>query len=362
MKPSSIAQGILQAILYLFLIAVGVYALYLLQSLITYIIIAAVISLIGRPITVFLSTKLKFGNTLAVVSTMIFFIVVLFGLLSLFVPLILQQGENLSLLDVDALEIKITRLFEEISAYFNWDQANWKSWFLEKDWMNTLNLDALPEFLNTLLGWLSGFTIALFSIIFISFFLLKDAQLMQRTVFLFIPTKSHLRIKDSFEKIKDLLSRYFIGLLLQISILFIIYSLVLGIFGIKNALIIAFLCALLNLIPYVGPLISAVLMLVLTMTANLEADFSSVILPKSFYVMIGFTIGQLIDNFFSQPYIFSTSVKSHPLEIFIVIMMAGILFGTIGLIVAIPCYTALKVIFKAFYADNRIVQSLTKDL
>ena len=362
MKPSSIAQGILQAILYLFLIAVGVYALYLLQSLITYIIIAAVISLIGRPITVFLSTKLKFGNTLAVVSTMIFFIVVLFGLLSLFVPLILQQGENLSLLDVDALEIKITRLFEEISAYFNWDQANWKSWFLEKDWMNTLNLDALPEFLNALLGWLSGFTIALFSIIFISFFLLKDAQLMQRTVFLFIPTKSHPRIKDSFEKIKDLLSRYFIGLLLQISILFIIYSLVLGIFGIKNALIIAFLCALLNLIPYVGPLISAVLMLVLTMTANLEADFSSVILPKSFYVMIGFTIGQLIDNFFSQPYIFSTSVKSHPLEIFIVIMMAGILFGTIGLIVAIPCYTALKVIFKAFYADNRIVQSLTKDL
>ena len=362
MKPSSIAQGILQAILYLFLIAVGVYALYLLQSLITYIIIAAVISLIGRPITVFLSTKLKFGNTLAVVTTMIFFIVVLFGLLSLFVPLIQQQGENLSLLDVDALEIKITRLFEEISAYFNWDQANWKSWFLEKDWMNTLNLDALPEFLNALLGWLSGFTIALFSIIFISFFLLKDAQLMQRTVFLFFPKKNHSRIKASFEKIKDLLSRYFIGLLLQITILFVIYSLVLGIFGIKNALIIAFLCALLNLIPYVGPLIGAILMLVLTMTANLEADFSSVILPKSFYVMIGFTIGQLIDNFFSQPYIFSTSVKSHPLEIFIVIMMAGILFGTIGLIVAIPCYTALKVIFKAFYADNKIVQSLTKDL
>ena len=362
MKPSSIAQGILQAILYLFLILVGVYALYLLQSLITYVLIAAVISLIGRPITVFLSTKLKFGNTLAVVSTMIFFIIMLFGLLSLFVPLILQQGENLSLLDVDALEIKITRLFEEISAYFNWDQANWKNWFLEKDWMNTLNLDALPEFLNALLGWLSGFTIALFSIIFISFFLLKDAQLMQRTVFLFIPTKNHLRIKASFEKIKDLLSRYFIGLLLQITILFVIYSIVLGIFGIKNALIIAFLCALLNLIPYVGPLIGAVLMLVLTMTANLEADFSSVILPKSIYVMIGFTIGQLIDNFFSQPYIFSTSVKSHPLEIFIVIMMAGILFGTIGLIVAIPCYTALKVIFKAFYADNRIVQSLTKDI
>lgn len=362
MKPSLIAQGILQALLYLFLIVLGGYIIYLLQSLITYIVIAAVISLIGRPITVFLTSKLKFGNTLSVVTTMVLFMVILFGLLSLFIPLILQQGENLSLLDVEALEIKITRLFGEISTYFEWDQTNWKSWFLEKNWMDTLNLDALPAFLNALLNWLSGFTIALFSIVFISFFLLKDAHLLQRSVLLFIPTKNHQRIVASFEKIKNLLSRYFIGLLLQITILFVIYSLVLIIFGIKNALIIAFLCALLNLIPYVGPLIGAVLMLVLTMTANLDADFSSVILPKSIYVMIGFTIGQLIDNFFSQPYIFSTSVKSHPLEIFIVIMMAGILFGTIGLIVAIPCYTSFKVIIKAFYAENRFVQSLTKNL
>ena len=362
MKLNSIAKGILQALLYLVLIVAGIYALYLLQSLISYILIAAVIALISRPITNFLTQKLKFRNTVAVVTTMILLIVLIFGLLSLFIPLILQQGENLSLLDVAALESKITRLFEEISVYFNWDQANWKNWFLEKDWMNTLNLDALPEFLNAIIGWLSGFTIALFSIVFISFFLMKDAHLMQRAVFVFIPTKNHQRTKASFEKIKDLLSRYFIGLLLQISILFVIYSIVLGIFGIKNALIIAFLCALLNLIPYVGPLIGAVLMLVLTMTANLEADFSSVILPKSIYVMIGFTIGQLVDNFFSQPYIFSTSVKSHPLEIFIVIMIAGTLFGTLGLIVAIPCYTALKVIFKAFYAHNKIVQSLTKDL
>lgn len=362
MKPSLIAQGILQALLYLFLIVLGGYIIYLLQSLITYIVIAAVISLIGRPITVFLTSKLKFGNTLSVVTTMVLFMGILFGLLSLFIPLILQQGENLSLLDVEALEIKITRLFGEISTYFEWDQTNWKSWFLEKNWMDTLNLDALPAFLNALLNWLSGFTIALFSIVFISFFLLKDAHLLQRSVLLFIPTKNHQRIVASFEKIKNLLSRYFIGLLLQITILFVIYSLVLIIFGIKSALIIAFLCALLNLIPYVGPLIGAVLMLVLTMTANLDADFSSVILPKSIYVMIGFTIGQLIDNFFSQPYIFSTSVKSHPLEIFIVIMMAGILFGTIGLIVAIPCYTSFKVIIKAFYAENRFVQSLTKNL
>ena len=362
MNENQIAKGIVRAILYLTLIGLGLYAIHLLRSLIVFIAIAAITSLIGRPITVFLKQKLKFGNTIAVVSTMSILVILLFGVISLFVPLIIQQGENLSLLDVNALEMKINQLFEEIAIYFNWQETNWKNWLLEKDWMNTLNLEVLPEFLNSLLGWVSGFTIALFSILFISFFLLKDAQLMERTVLLLFDAKNHKRLQDSFEKIKNLLSRYFIGLLLQISILFIIYSIVLVVFGVKNALIIAFLCALLNLIPYVGPLIGGVLMLLLTMTANLEADFSSITLPKSIYVMIGFVLGQLVDNFFSQPFIFSTSVKSHPLEIFIVILIAGILFGTIGLIVAIPCYTALKVIFKEFYADNKIVQSLTKDL
>ena len=121
-------------------------------------------------------------------------------------------------------------------------------------------------------------------------FLLKDAQLLQNAVLVFFDPKNHKRIKKSLEKIKDLLSRYFLGLLLQISILFVLYSIVLVIFGIKNAVIIAFLCALLNLIPYVGPLIGGILMFILSMTANLEADFSTVILPKSIYVMIGFVM------------------------------------------------------------------------
>ena len=362
MKPSLLAKGIVQAVFYLLFIALGLYTLYLLKSLLIYLAIAAVVSLIGRPMTSILKKRLKFGESLAVISTMILLVLSLFGILSLFIPLVLQQGENLSLLDVKALEYKITRLFQEISIYFNWDNTNWKAWLLEKDWMNTLNLTALPEFLNALLGWVSGFTIALFSIVFISFFFLKDAQLLQSAVLVFFDPKNHKRIKKSLEKIKDLLSRYFLGLLLQISILFVLYSIVLVIFGIKNAVIIAFLCALLNLIPYVGPLIGGILMFILSMTANLEADFSTVILPKSIYVMIGFVMGQLIDNFFSQPFIFSTSVRSHPLEIFIVILGAGMLFGTVGLIVAIPTYTALKVIFKEFYAHNRIVQSLTKDL
>ena len=135
-----------------------------------------------------------------------------------------------------------------------------------------------------------------------------------------------------------------------------------SVFNIENAFVIAFLCALLNLIPYVGPLIGVFLMMFLTMTSNIGADFSTVILPKTLYVLIGFTIGQIIDNIFSQPYIFSNSVKSHPLEIFIVILAGGTLLGTTGMIVAIPLYTSLKVILKEFLIDNKIVKSMTKNI
>jgi predicted PurR-regulated permease PerM len=275
---------------------------------------------------------------------------------------VIQQGENLSLLNVDELEYKLEKLMNEISLFFNLDPTNIAQYSSLKNIINTDNLGAIPEFLNHLLSILGSFTIGLFSVTFISFFLLKDSHILENAILVFVNDKSEGRLKKSFEKIKNLLSRYFLGLLLQISILLVMYSIILLIFGIKNAIVIAFLCALLNLIPYIGPLIGAVLMMFLTMTSNMEADFSAVILPKTIYVMIGFFIGQLIDNFFSQPFIFSNSVKSHPLEIFIVILAGGTLMGTTGMIVAIPLYTALKVIFKTFMSENKIVKSLTQDL
>ena len=102
-------------------------------------------------------------------------------------------------------------------------------------------------------------------------------------------------------------------------------------------------------------------MILLTMSSYIGFDFSSVILPKATYVGIGFILGQLIDNFFSQPFIFSNSVRSHPLEIFILILAAGTLTGPVGMIFAIPLYTSLKVIGQEFFPKNKIIKSLTKN-
>ncbi|RYZ80174.1 MAG: AI-2E family transporter, partial [Proteobacteria bacterium] len=167
---------------------------------------------------------------------------------------------------------------------------------------------------------------------------------------------------NSFEKMNHLLSRYFIGLLLQLTVIFVLYLIVLLIFGVQNALIIAFLCALLNIIPYVGPLIGSVLAAVLTMMSNLGSDFQSEILPTTIYVMIGFWIVQVIDNNLTGPLIFSSSVNSHPLEIFLVILIAGFLFGILGMVIAVPMYTILKVVAKEFFPEYKIVKLLTRDI
>ena len=250
---------------------------------------------------------------------------------------------------------------EEISAYFQLDNSFWQQQFSVDNLFQNVNFGLLPQLLNETLELLGGFTIGLFSVVFILFFFLKDSHLQERIILVLVNDNVNDRVEKSIDKTKGLLSRYFLGLLLQISILLVINSVVLSVFAVENAFIIAFLCALLNLIPYLGPIIGAVLMLLLTMSSFIGADFSTVILPKTIYVMIGFFVGQLVDNFFSQPFIFSNSVKSHPLEIFIVILASGTLLGPVGMIIAIPLYTTMKVIAQEFLAENKIVKSLTKN-
>lgn len=362
MNAKTIANGILRAVFTLAGIALLLFILYKIQSVIIYVAVAGVISLIGRPLVIFLRRRLKFGNTFAVIVTMILMVGVFLGLISMFIPLVTQQSQNLSLLNIEALQDNIEALYREISEYLAINNIDIKRTLKESDMLSKLDFAAIPNFLNAIVGTLGSFSIGLFSVLFISFFLLKDSRLLEGGVMAFVPDDKVMRLRKSFDAIKDLLSRYFLGLLLQILILFVIYTVVLLVFGIDNAIVIAFLCALLNLIPYIGPLISGFLMLVLSMTSNLGEDFNSVILPTTIYVMIGFVIGQLIDNFFSQPFIFSSSVKSHPLEIFLIIIIGGLLFGVVGMIVAVPCYTAIKVILKEFLAENKVVKSITKGL
>jgi len=360
MESKIIANGILRALAVVTGVLLLVFLIYKLQSVIIYLIFAIVLSLIGRPIVVLLSKKLKFPNVIAVISTMILFLLAILGIISMFIPLVQEQGHNISLLNTEELRNRILNLFQEMDLFFATRKINLFGELKNIDL--TSKISSIPSLLNSLMSVVGTFSMGLFSVLFITFFFLMDRNLLQNFFVFITPHKNEHKTLNSLTKINDLLSRYFIGLIIQISILFTIYSVTLLIFDIRSAMVIAFLCALLNLIPYLGPIIGGVLMILLTMTSSLEYDFQTHIIPVTTYVIMGYIFAQLIDNFFSQPIIFSKSVKSHPLEIFLVIITAGFLLGVTGMIFAVPLYTVIKVVLKEFLSDNQFVKSLTKGL
>jgi predicted PurR-regulated permease PerM len=132
--------------------------------------------------------------------------------------------------------------------------------------------------------------------------------------------------------------------------------------NIENAFLIGFLAGIINVIPYIGPIIGATFGVIIGITTNLDLDFYSQIIPLSFKIISVFAIMQIIDNFIFQPLIFSNSVKAHPLEIFIVVLSAGTLWGITAMLVAIPFYTILRVMAKEFLSDFKFVQKLTKNI
>lgn len=362
MTSKTIAAGILKAIGVLAAIGILLYFLYQIQTVIIYLVIAIILSMIANPIVEFLKRRLKFSNTLAVVTTLLLFILMLFGLISLFVPLITSQGNNLSLLDTKAIETRLISLYGQLDRYLFSHNIDMDKLIKESDLASKLKFNYFTDFFNSVIGTISSFGIGLVTVFFISFFFLKDKVQFIIGIKKILPDQNEDKILNSIEKTRHLLTRYFIGLLVQLTIICILYLIVLIIFGVENAFVIAFLCAILNIIPYIGPFIGSILAGILTMLSNINSDFQTVTLPTTIYVTIGFFIVQLIDNNVSSPIIFSKSVNSHPLEIFLVILIIGILFGISGMIVAIPLYTTLKVIGKEFFPDNKIIKVLTKNL
>lgn len=358
----TISNGIVRALLTVVVSALVLLFFYQIQSVIIYLVVSSILTLIGYPISDFFKRRLKFNHLFATIATLFIFILLIFGFIMMFIPLILSQGQNLSLLNTAEIEKNITQLSHQIAVFLESHQIDSSQMLKEANITSKINFNIIPNFLNAILGTISSFGMGLASVLFITFFFLKDRSMFLRGAKKLIPNSHEVQVLHSIEKINHLLSRYFIGLLLQLFIVFILYLIVLVIFGIPNAFVIAFLCAILNIIPYIGPLIASVLAAILTMISNLGSDFQSDILPTTIYVLIGFWIVQIIDNNLSQPIIFSKSVSSHPLEIFLVILIAGFLFGILGMIVAVPLYTIMKVIGKEFFPENKIIQLLTKDL
>ena len=357
MVSKIITNGILNALKKIIIFSLIMYFFYLIRPILIYLSISLVITIILSPLLLFLKTRLKFNNSIAAITSMSGLILIIGLLIKSFIPLLVEQARNLSLLNSTELQSSVNNIIEKYSDLYFTNNSNFINSIVNSKLFNQIDLSYITDLLNSIIASLGSFSIGIFTIIFITFFFLKDSEIIINKIKLLIPKAMKSNVNKSISQINHLLSRYFLALIIQITILFILYLILLAIVGINNILIIAFLCALLNLIPYIGPLISGFLLTILTLTNYIDIDFGSIIVSKTIYVVIGFVIVQAIDNFLIQPILFSKSVKSHPLEIFLVILVFGYIFGVTGLILAVPCYTIIKVILRTVYSKNLVVNS-----
>ncbi|MBE9468690.1 MAG: AI-2E family transporter [Bacteroidetes bacterium] len=349
-----------------------VYALWYFKSIVAYILISAVLSLVGHPIVQFL-TKLRIKNfrlsqTLSATITLIFLWVVFLSFFRFFIPLIINEANELSSININGLIQNLQNPIEKVQEIFNKFQIGADDQsiqeYLTTKFIEIFSISKLSSFFGSLAGLVGNLLIAFFSISFISFFFLKEQGLFTEGILAFMPAKKEEGVRHVLHSIKHLLSRYFIGILIEILLIIILVTTGLTIVGINfnHAIVIGLLAGLLNVIPYIGPYIGAFFGIIIGIATNFNLDFYSQLLPLIGYMALVFVIVQLIDNILFQPLIYSSSVKAHPLEIFLVILMAGSLAGIPGMILAIPTYTVIRVVAKEFFSNFKIVDKLTKNI
>ena len=356
-------------------LAIAAVLCYFFGSVLAYILIAFVVSLIGQPIVKLLrKIKIKgksMPDAVSAVITLILIFALLFLLVMQMIPVVTGIVGEASAMNAQ----------ETTGGYNIIDEAN--GWIIQTiPWVDedfdgvellmdnisqVVNLSNVSGLLGSVASAVAGLVVGIFSVVFISFFFMKDETLFGRIVGSLVPDSIEDKVKKTILDIERLLSRYFVGLIVEILGVVILDCLGLWLIariGFNYALGIAFIAGLLNIIPYVGPLIGEVIGVVLCIILKYGAGIglSVNIWVFAAIVLVIMLTTQLVDNFIYQPLIYSTSIKASPLEIFVVLLIAGHLGGVVGMLIAIPAYTVVRVIASRFFYDYKVVQRLIPDV
>lgn len=334
------------------------------RVILAYIVIAIVLAFVCDPVDRLLKKirikRFYLPAWFRALFALISFLALIFGLIALFAPLVSEEIQLISEIDTEAVTANIEL---QLKGFFG-DQANFTSVteYLITSAKDIFSFQWAQGFFNSVFGIVGSLVIGIFAVIFIAFFFLKDGFLFARIVFTITPEKHLEKIKNIMEHTHTLLRRYFIGVGLQSLIMAAMVGISLTVLGVQNALLIGLFAGLVNVIPYLGPLLGAAIGILIALTTSLQLDFATAILPLLIRVLIVFVVAQQIDGFVVQPLILGNSVKAHPLEIFIVVLMAGTIGGILGMVLAIPVYTILRVVAREFLSEFKVVESLTRDL
>ncbi|MFO7940648.1 MAG: AI-2E family transporter [Bacteroidales bacterium] len=342
------------------------------RHIVSYIIIAAILSLVGKPLVDLLQRirykSWRLSRSLSALLTLMLLWLGIALFFRTFLPLIGEQAAELSRIDVNAVTQKLQEPILQAEELFRkfpsgTQEMSLQSHISEKI-SEVMNFSIITNLVGSLVGMLGNIFIAIFSISFISFFFLKDDGLLYNAILMLIPDKYVEQVKHVLASVKRLLTRYFIGIVIQISAIILLISIGLLVVGLdlSEALVIGLVAGIMNIIPYIGPIIGTMLGLLLGIATHLHLPFMQELLPLLGWMLLVFMVVQLMDNILFQPLIYSNSVNAHPLEIFLVIMIAGSIAGVAGMILAIPLYTIIRVVAKEFFNNFKVVKKMTEKI
>lgn len=357
------------------LIAGGIFLIFLIwyfSAIVTYILISVVLSFVGRPLVNWLTVvkykNFKIPKGIAALITLVAMWLVFISFFRFFIPLLVGELETLSKIDFeaffDSIEEPLTKLMKISGNEPLLVENQTFSDLVVQQLSAKINFSQLPNVFVFVAGTIGELFIGFFSVSFITFFFLKEKSMVREGILLLVPTEMEKKVSHILDSISYLLRRYFIGIILEVFMVMLLDTVGLTLVGLNfnHAVIIGFLCGLFNVIPYLGPWMGAILGLLIGAALNINADFMSETLPLLGLMTAVFLSVQIIDNVLFQPLIYSSSVKAHPLEIFLVIIAAGSLAGVLGMFLAIPAYTIVRVIAKEFFENMKLVRKLTENL
>lgn len=355
------------------IVAVVGFLLWYFSSIVAYILISAVFSLMGKPIVDGISritikgwSPPRFvGATVALVGIWLLFI----AFFRVMIPLVVNQFNELGSVDVQAMVDSFSQPLDELQAFIHEYLPSSAKDFSLKEFVtnkitNVFSVSMVANFFSSTANLIMSLFVALFSISFITFFFLKDDTLFYKGIIILFPEKYEGQLSRALSSINVLLRRYFVGILIESTAIMTLDTIGLTLVGIKfeTAVVIGLIAGILNVVPYVGPLVGTIIGTLIGLATNLDVALTAQLLPLTIWMLVVFLTTQLIDNVVFQPLIYGNSVKAHPLEIFIVLLIAGSVAGILGMLLAIPCYTVIRVFAKEFFNNFRVVQKLTEKI
>ena len=341
--------------------------LWFFKDIVAYILVSAVLAVVGRPLVrhiVALDIRGRhIPRSVAALMTLVLIWIVAGVFCVLIVPLVFDKIHELVNLDFKAviagIQDPVMQLQDTLCELFALSDQNFSlTDSLAATMSDVIDVNSLNRLFSSIARLVFSAVISVLSVSFITFFFLRDEGLFYAMMTSVAPERYRRNVTHMLDSVTVLLSRYFSGLFSESFMLMIAVLLAMMAFGMKasDACFIGLIMAVMNVVPYAGPFVGGVISVFVGIVNPIEgmsAESTALVIVGVLLVLKG------LDDFVVQPTLFSERVKAHPLEIFLVILIAASLAGIWGMLLAIPSYTVLRVFAKEFFSQFSLVRKLT---